>query len=311
MALGNGAAVGRVAKLLVPLVVIVGAIAGLGILLVNKAEEVKRLQQQVQLNQQQIAELDAQNAGLMQQLKNLQTERKSLDERVGSLHAQLSSATTDLERSRVSLRELQDQYEQLNTRLDRERQDLQGQVSRAAAERDEALQRVEQLAGDKKDLQRSVSRWRERLALLDRDYRKLAEQLSQAADPAHPALDIVSTVGPSSPPVSGASQASAPSTIPGTVELPPIIVRKDQAGMTSMVRGRIIEVNDAHNFVVVDRGGSDGVRIGMAFDFLRGSAPVGRATVIRVRPTIAACDIVRAKTAGPLQAGDIAVQSTP
>lgn len=302
---------GRAAKLLVPVIAVVGVIAALGVFLVNKVAEVKRLQQQVQLNQQQIAELDAQNAGLMQQLKSLQTERKSLDERIGSLHTQLSSATTDLERSRASLRELQDTYEQLTTRLDKERQDMQGQVSQVTGERDEALRRVEQLAGDKKDLQRSVGRWRERLALLDRDYRKLAEQLGQAEDPAHPALNIVSSIGPSSPPVSGAPQASVPSAIPGTVELPPIIVRKDQAGMTSLVRGRIIEVNDAHNFVVIDRGSSDGVRVGMAFDLLRGSTVVGRATVIRVRPTITACDIVRAKTSGPLQAGDVAVQSTP
>lgn len=304
---------GRGAKLLLPLagLIGVGAIAGLGMMLASKTNEAKKLQSQLRLSQQQVTELEAQNAGLMQQLKNLQTERKTLDERIASLHGQLSSATTDLERSRASLKEFQDKYLQLSEQLDQERQQRKGEVSQLTSERDDALRHAQQLEDDREDLQRSVSRWRERLALLDRDYRKLAEKLSEVKDPVHPGVEMVTSVGPEPPATAPADGPPASSAIPGTVELPPIIVRKDQAGMTSMVRGRIIEVNDPHNFIVIDKGSTDGVRVGMSFDILRGSSAVGRVSVIRVRPSIAAGDIVRAKTPSPLQAGDLAVQSSP
>lgn len=81
--------------------------------------------------------------------------------------------------------------------------------------------------------------------------------------------------------------------------------------MSMPVRGRLVEVNEPHRFVVVDKGSMDGVRLGMTLDILRGGSTVGRATVVRVRPQLSACDVVRARTPGPLQVGDVAVQSGP
>ena len=81
--------------------------------------------------------------------------------------------------------------------------------------------------------------------------------------------------------------------------------------MLMAVRGRLMEVNETHHFVIVDKGSEDGVRIGMTFDLLRGTGLVGRATVVRLRPHLSACDVIRTKTPGPLQIGDLAVQSGP
>jgi len=36
---------------------------------------------------------------------------------------------------------------------------------------------------------------------------------------------------------------------------------------------------------------------------------VGRATVIRVRPQLSACDIIRSSTTGQVQVGDLTVQN--
>jgi hypothetical protein len=74
------------------------------------------------------------------------------------------------------------------------------------------------------------------------------------------------------------------------------------------VRGKVLESNDQHHFIVIDQGSMDGVREGMVFDLLRGGAPVGRTMAVRVRPKLAACDIIRANTTGTVQVGDIAVQ---
>ena len=103
------------------------------------------------------------------------------------------------------------------------------------------------------------------------------------------------------PPASGASR---------TVELSPIIVRKDQAGVASSVQGRVVEVNEAHQFVVVDQGREDGILLGMTLDVIRGTARVGRVRVVRVRPQMSACDVIRSDTVDPLQVGDAVAQDS-
>jgi len=172
----------------------------------------------------------------------------------------------------------------------------------------------EELGARKAELEQSAARLRERLALLDRDYRKVAEQLAGLQTAPHPGVSVVSSYGPSATQPTGSAetnQQGLPSLIAGTVELPPIIVRKDRAGMSIPVRGRLVEVNEPHAFVVLDKGSLDGVHVGMVFDVVRGSSTVGRATVVRVRPQLSACDVLRQHTVGPLQSGDEVVQRSP
>jgi archaellum component FlaC len=298
--------IGRATALLVPIIAALGGVGLVGFLFSGQLQQVK---EQLRLSQQQAAQLGTQNQELTRQIDTLQTERNDLGERLTSLRAQLASAATDLERSRASLVEFQDRYE----RLDEERAQLQAEVERVTKEREETqqqlqqqLQRVEQ---ENADLERSVSRGRHRLALLDRDYRKLAERLAQVEASPYPGVDVVSEIAPTYGSAQSSKGNPLPSAIAGTVELPPIVVRRDRAGMATLVQGRLIEVNEPHNFVVVDKGSANGVHIGMVFDILRGSSSVGRVTVSRVRPQLSACDIFRAKTPSPLQVGDLAVQS--
>ena len=98
--------------------------------------------------------------------------------------------------------------------------------------------------------------------------------------------------------------------VPQTVELPPIIVRKDQAAVASVVQGMVVEVNEAQQFVVVNEGSQDGILLGMILDVVRGTARVGRVKVVRVRPKMSACDIIRSDTVDPLQVGDTVAQQS-
>ena len=140
---------------------------------------------------------------------------------------------------------------------------------------------------------------RDRFALLDRDYQRLIQPRSSPATSQVSATSATQAAATSAPPASGASQ---------TVELSPIIVRKDQAGVASSVKGRVVEVNQAHQFVVVDKGSEDGILLGMTLDIIRGAARVGRVRVVRVRPQISACDVIRSDTVDPLQVGDAVTQ---
>ena len=294
---------GRQVKLVIPLLVVAGVALGATWLY----RQLQQTKEQLRLSQQDNVQLKGESEALTQQLNDLQAERKNLEDRISSLRSQLSSATTDLERSRVSLKELQDRYEQLS----KERDQLQSQMTSVTTERDTTRQQLAHLEQDNADLERAVTHLRERLTLLDRDYRQLADKLAEIQAAPNSSLSVVSTIGPTAGMSRPSTEGSPPSAIPGTVELPPIVVRKDQAMMSMTIRGRLMEVNETHNFAIVDKGSEDGVRIGMVFDILRGMGPVGRATVVRLRPHLSACDIVRAKTTSPLQIGDLAVQSVP
>lgn len=295
-------------KILVPLVAAVAVLGG-GAVFLGQAQQLQEVKQRLAVAQQDAASQRAENESLTQQMTGLQAERKTLEERLASVRTQLASATDDLEQSRLSLADLTSRYEQLTA----ERSQLQVQVATTTSERDEARLKSIRLEARTEETTRSLSRMRERLALLNRDYKQVSDKLAALESAAPPSIDIVGTIGSpdrSAAPVSAASPAVASSAPVGSVELPPIIVRTDggTSSGNAAVRGRLLEVNQAHNFVVVDKGSQDGVRVGMAFDILRGSASIGRATVVRVRPKLSACDIVRSKTPGQLQIGDTAVQ---
>jgi predicted nucleic acid-binding Zn-ribbon protein len=291
------------------LVIVVGAITA-SAMFSGQRQRITQLQQQLGMTQQQLAQLEGQNADLTKQLQTLQTDRSDLESRLTSIRTQMSSATMDLERSKAGLAEMQARYEEIVN----ERTELQNRLATVTAERAASMEQAARLEKEREDLTRSVNHWRGRLALLDRDYRKLAEKVEQLEAQPHPGVSILQSYGDAaSVPATGSAPAapSPLSAIAGAVELPPIVVRKDHAGVSVPVRGRVLEVNVPHNFVVVDKGSADGVYVGMVFDILRGGAPVGRATVVRARPHLAACDLVRARTPGPVQPGDQVVQAGP
>lgn len=107
------------------------------------------------------------------------------------------------------------------------------------------------------------------------------------------------------------SPLSVDALTPQAIELPPIVVRKSQLATSFPLRARLVEVNEAHRFVVIDQGANDGVRIGMTFDLRRGGVEVGQAVAVRVRPRIAACDLIASHTTESPQIGDLAIQRGP
>ncbi len=294
-------------KLLVPLIAVIAVIGG-GAVYLGKVKQVTQLEQMVVQARQQLEELNRQSDALKQKLSAAESSRKSLDDSNSSLRKELASVNTDRDRFRAELDDWKDRY----AALEQNKASLEQQVAGITDERDAAKKDAERVTSEKSDLERATMRLRERLTLLDRDYRQLSDQLAKLQAIPNAGVNSISVASAAGPVSAYAPSAAAPprgSLSPGTVELPPIIVRKDQAGMSMPVRGRLVEVNDPHQFIVVDKGSQDGVHVGMVFNILRGSTTVGKVTVVRVRPQLSACDLLRAKTPGPLQVGDQAVQA--
>lgn len=257
---------------------------------------------QLQASRQQIETLTTHNQVLTSELTALQEEQHAVDERLGSLRKQLALTGTELERARQTLKELSLRDTELRTERDR----LTSQVSTLQAAREEAVAKARRLAEDNTELSRTIGRLRGRMAFLDRDVQQLRTELATLQTSPQVPTGYVSAPDPSvTATASAAPPATAVSSI-DTVELPPIIVRKEQTAMVPPRQGRVVEVNTKHAFIVVDQGSDDGVQPGMWFDVVRGGKTIGEATVVRVRPTFAACDI-RETSQGPMQVGDLAV----
>lgn len=292
------------------LILLIAAVSGLGYMgyvAVGQAEQVKQQKKELALSQQRVGELRAKDEELTQRLAALERERRGLEERIAALQGELGASTEDLERSRAKLTELTHDYE----RVVEDRTKVQTQLAAVTSERDESRKRVHRLEQDNAEFQRSTERLRERLNLLDRDYRQLADQLAQIEANPTADLEMAGRLG---------SEASAAilseSTFPHSsavdaVELPPIIVRTDRIAVSAPILGRLLEINDPHRFVVIDAGSADGVRVGMVFNVLRGGSRVGRITAVRVRPDLTACDLLGPSAPGPLRIGDLVVQGGP
>lgn len=299
--------VGRSPQILLGIALVV-----LGGIAAASTVQLSRLKSQLVEKQQTVVSLTAQNDELQQQLTALDTQRKELETRLTELRNQLSSATGEMGRLRANVDELK-----IRSRaLEEDNTALQTQVNRLTKERDEARSAIGRVDEEKKELERAAARLRERLTFLDRDYQQLAakvaalerENMGQPAwtEPATP-----SAAAPSSSGSAGSSEAAQPFGGAQTVELPPIVVRKDQSGMGLPVRGQVIEVNEQHRFVVVDKGANDGVQIGMIFDILRAGARVAQTVAVRVRPQLAACDLVTSQSPEFPRVGDVAIQRNP
>jgi len=295
---------GRAAPLLIAALVVAGG--GVAVLSLGSLQQVRRLRQQLTARQQQLTQLEAQNQEFAQQVSELQRERKEFEERLSALRTQLASSSTELERSRVSLQEFKDQYEEIAE----ERTRLQAQLASVTNERDQTKQQLQRLEEQYAHLERSASRFRERLALLDRDYRLALAKLAEVQPGASAAVDAVSMVSSIPPPSTGSAAADAPpSTVAGAIELPPIVVHKEREVTATPIVGRLIQVNEPHRFIVVDKGRQDGVQVGMVFSILRGNTLIGRATAVRVHPRLSACNLISSHSPQVFQIGDLVVQA--
>ena len=93
----------------------------------------------------------------------------------------------------------------------------------------------------------------------------------------------------------------------GSVELAPIVVNANvepvKTGPATFRKGGfVVSINDENNFVIINLGERDGVRVGDAYKIYRDGRPIGTVAVIQVRKDISAADI-KQKTM-PFRAGD-------
>lgn len=83
----------------------------------------------------------------------------------------------------------------------------------------------------------------------------------------------------------------------------PEVSKNGRAGKSAIIEGNVVSINPENNFVIVDLGEKEGIKIGDPLSVYRGSEFVAGLEVIQVRKDIAAADI-KNKTSS-IQVGDI------
>ena len=273
------------------------AVATVAVLFIKQGQHARHLERQLASAQVQVGRLQEQQRALTRQLSTVQADRRALDERVSSLRVQLSAAVSELQHA--------------DERLTTTHELAATSLSQAQKERDAAQREADDLKRGQADLTRSVTHLRQRLALLDRDYRELSALVAVAkAEPPASSWRAVAAEPASGDPSAASRPAGLPAALAAQagVELPVVRVERAPAAPSNALRGHLVGVNEQHRFVIIDQGGEDGVREGMGFDILQQGVLVGRAIAARVHPKLTACNLSDDGRTTPLLIGDLAVQ---
>lgn len=220
---------------------------------------------------------------LEENLKNVEIEKGLLEERLKEQTKIAEVITQDLLREKNIRIELQKNLAKLNE-----------DYSKAAKEAQDARFRISSLESAIREKEDEIERIRISL-------RKTQEARAEAYK--RPERDITGRTTES-------------------VELPPIVVSPERTeiakahmpdpfgrsrSLSSNTKGKIITVNREHNFVVIDLGEKDGVRIGTRFSVYRGGLELGALEVIQTRERIAAADIKEENSSQQILPDDVVV----
>lgn len=92
------------------------------------------------------------------------------------------------------------------------------------------------------------------------------------------------------------------------VQLQPIVVKAQQDVQSEKnlaTAGQVLAVNDENNFVIIDLGQDDGIKVGQTFSIFRNSQKIATVEVIQARKEISAADIKQISSGAQIKIGDI------
>lgn len=229
-------------------------------------------------SQIKIEELKKGNSDLEIELGRLKNERDDIVRKIKYGEDLADSLSIELARARNDQRVIEDRSEKVNE----ENQGLRTQIK--------------DLSSTKVALEKSISR-------LTDDKASIEKKLVETENIIQGRIDEIWKIKKDVD-----NRFDVHKSMNGEVELAPIVVNASVAPAKSAPvnaprrNGSVVSVNDENNFVVIDLGENDGIRVGDTFKVYRGKDSLGVVSVIQVRKDISAADI-KQKTV-PFKAGD-------
>jgi len=215
----------------------------------------------------QFKKAERKNQDLKRQIDDLKGKNEDLNRKVIFNNRTISIITKDLVREREDRKAALDRLDSLK----------QENVSLSAE--------LKLVKSRQSDLEKSFKQTMDEKEILSRKVKDMAAILQEKS------LSISSLQDQLSGAVSSAKKVMPSET--KAVELPPIVVKSESSSSvpTSMIRGRVLAVNDKDKFIIIDVGSSTGIKPGDRFTVLRNNRKIGIVEVIQARIDISACDI--------------------
>ena len=210
--------------------------------------------------------------------------RQSLEGQIDDLENQLTSQikdTNELENGLKTLQTERDQFRAESTTLKSSQVQLKKQLESTLA--------------FSKTLEERLKAEKETIAELQASEKESRDNQKQLYDKLESLLDEKKTLQDE------LFQAKS-GTSTGAVDMPGLVV-KDSRSSIPALSGTILKVNQQYNFVVFNRGESDGVKQGDSFRVMDRNKEIGEVTATRVLPDMTVADINRHQTHRRLKKG--------
>ncbi len=218
----------------------------------------------------EIVELKQSNEALKLELDSIKHEKEEIEGEIQQKEDLINNLSLELARTKNDKKFVADKVAKLNQ------------------QNTQLRQQIKQLSSSKSALEKSIVR-------LTQDKDEVQKKLGQAETIVQSKIDEIWEIKDS---LDQSFKAAKMTSAPGEVELPPIVVSTDGSSKGSSpmashrrVEGKVVSVNEENNFVIVDAGEKQGVRLGDSLDVYRGDEHIGRLEVIQVRPDISAADL--------------------
>ena len=266
----------------------------------------------------QKTDLEVQSSIMRETLKSLKTSNEQLALEKSNLAFEVNNLSRDTQDVQRASEYNQKMVDNLTQELAREKTDKFEMAKRLKGVKADNLmmrQQIQSLADRRMSLEKKVADMQTKNAALESSLASMElyvkQQLFQMDDLKTRYPDQ-RTEAKSASAASGAArqqQYQQPSSTGrrDAIQLPPIVVRpQSQAdpNSPSLSEGtRIMSIDRDNNFVVVNAGQANNLKLGDTFQAYRDGQAIGSVEVIQIRDRIAACDIKSENT--PLRVGDI------
>ena len=246
------------------------------------AVELEKNKKELDQSAIQIVEMKKQASDMQLEIDKLKTEREEIIRKIKYGEDLADNLSIELARAKNDQKFLAERADKVTS----DNAALQSQVKQLATTKLALEKTISRLSGDKNDIQKKLVE---------------SESVIQSR------LDDISNIKKNI----DSRMRTMPTRSNNQVELSPIVVNANGSSEAvpqvstegkSRGRGHIVSINSDNNFVIIDMGEKDGVKMGNAYRVYRGSKEIARLEVIQVRRDISAADIK--KKAMPLQVGD-------
>lgn len=247
------------------------------------------------------AALEIQAKSTNQQLSDLQLKTETAMSEGRKLELQLKTlidARADLERKLVYNEKLAETLSEDLVREKRDKKTIVEQVENLRTENFELKSRLMAM-GDKKtslesrvvDLQQEREVLSKRLTELDSILQDRVDQIVQVKEDIKNARAQTQEVSVRDSKV---------------VQLQPIVVKADgETPKKKSAGGQVLAINEENNFVIVDMGEDDGIKVGQTFSIYRNAQKIASVEVIQTRKEISAADIKNVNSGSKIKIGDM------